>query len=124
MQIKGEFEGVIFDNFTFEDPLVECSISSFELSGGTIICKLFFLIWEHSILSSIDSSFISLIKRFGFALVFDLIGFNNLGCSFCFGFFGELFSWFVMPKKSSGNIFLLQLLLIFLYIFFSKIYYN
>ena len=57
MHINGEFDGVFWDNL---ESLVDGSKSSFELSG-IIILRLFFFGWVLSILSSIVSSFISLI---------------------------------------------------------------
>ena len=110
--IKGELEGVYWDNL---EPLVDGSISSFELSG-IIIFKLFFFSWECSILSSIASSFISFISFILGDIIFIVFaGFKSFGWSFCNNFGWTRF-WFWSGEKSSkksfGNIFLLIVLIL------------
>ena len=102
--IKGD--GELGDNFTFEEPLVDGSNSSFDLSG-IIIFKVFFLSGIGSSLSSRSSSFISFIPEGFFLIVFE--GFKSLGWSFFNLFFVsfELSFLFGKSKKSSGNIFVL-----------------
>ena len=73
------------------DSLVEAS--SFKLSFGIIIFNSFLLC---SLLSSNDSSFISLIERYFWCLINS--GFISFGWS---DLFDGLLFWF--PKKSSGN---------------------
>lgn len=100
--INGEFEIVFWDNF---EPFVEGSISSFELSG-IIILRLFFFCCKFSTLSSIFSSFISLISFiFGGIIKILFVGLISFGCSFW-----EDLSWPILSsKKSLGKIFLLNI---------------
>ena len=84
-QIKGE--GVLGDNFTLDEPLVDGSNSSFDLSG-IIIFRLVFFTCKCSKLSSKASSFISLKAGGIFLIVFE--GFRSFGCSFCFDLFFSL----------------------------------
>ena len=103
MQTRGELEGVFCECLL---PLVEGSISSLELSG-IINFKLGFLIWEFSILSSMASSFISLIFEGTIFIVW--AGFNNLGWIFWLFFdtiLDDFSSFIVSAKKSFGKIFL------------------
>ena len=101
--INGELEGVFCDIF---DPLVDGSMSSLELSGISIF-KLYFFCWPFSTLSSIVSSFISLISFFFEGIIFIVLdGFKSLGWSF-WGIWFLLWLGVNTSKKSSGKIFLL-----------------
>ena len=111
IHINGEFEGVFWDNL---EPLVDGSKSSLELSG-IIILRLFFFGWEFSILSSIVSSFISLISFiFEGIILIVFAGFIIFGCSF----WEDLYCpWFCCSgekssKKSIGNVFLLTVFML------------
>ena len=97
--IKGEFDGVFWDNL---EPLVEGSISSLELSG-IIIFRLFIFNWEFSTLSSIFSSLISLIFEGTIFIVF--AGLIILGWYF-------LDEFDESSKKSFGKLLILFFLLI------------
>jgi len=94
--LDGVFEEIL-------EPLIEGSISSFELSGIIIFKLLFFIwgIWECSKLSSIVSSLISLIAS--------TFGFKCFGWSFwyCFIEFLASSSGEGKEKKSFGKILLL-----------------
>lgn len=115
--ISGEFDGVFWDSL---DPLVEGSKSSLELSG-IIILRIFFLCWVlFSMLSSIVSSFISLIS-----LIFEGTNFIVFAGLYIIGwsFWEDLlcpWTWLLSgaksPKKSFGKPFLLVLMLVKLYI--------
>lgn len=112
MHINGELDGVFWDNF---EPLVDGSKSSFELSG-IIILRLFFFGWVFSILSSIVSSFISLISFIFEGIIFIVFaGFIIFGWSFwevlyCPWFW--LWSGEKSSKKSIGNVFLLTVFML------------
>ena len=105
MNIKGEFDGVgVFCESLL--PLVEGSISSFELSG-IINLRLGFFIWQLSILSSTGSSFISLMSlTFEGSILIVWAGLSNLGWTFG-AVLDESSSVFsCSAKKSFGKIFL------------------
>ena len=112
MHNNGEFDGVFWLNL---EPLVDGSKSSFELSG-IIILRLFFLGWEFSILSSIVSSFISLISFIFEGNIFMVFaGFIIFGWSFWENLYCPWF-WFCSGEKSSkksiGNVFLLTVFML------------